>query len=184
MNISNDNEECNNQFTPAFRIGQGFDLHRLVAGRKLILGGVEIPHNLGLLGHSDADVLVHALIDALIGAVALGDIGKFFPDNDAQYKDISSRLLLIKTWNKIKSSTNYIINNIDATIIIQTPKLRNYIDIMRANIADDLKIQLNQINIKAKTSEGIGIVGRNEAVIAEVVVLLVNQEIAEVQRKN
>lgn len=168
-------QEVNNNFTPAFRIGQGFDLHKLVAGRKLILGGVEIPHNLGLLGHSDADVLLHALIDALIGAVALGDIGKFFPDNDPRYKDISSRQLLIETWDKIKTTTNYVINNIDATIIIQTPKLRNYIDAMRANIAHDLNIQLNQINIKAKTSEGVGIVGRNEAVIAEAVVLLVNQ---------
>ncbi len=158
------------------RIGQGFDLHRLVAGRKLILGGVDIPYHLGLDGHSDADVLIHAIIDGLIGALALGDIGKFFPDTDKQYKDINSRLLLKQVINKIYIEHNYTIINIDSTIIIQKPKLRNYIDIMRSNIATDLNININQINIKAKTSDNVGIVGREEAVIAECVVLLIKDK--------
>jgi 2C-methyl-D-erythritol 2,4-cyclodiphosphate synthase len=132
-----------------FRIGQGFDLHRLVAGRKLILGGIEIPYEYGLAGHSDADVLIHAIIDALIGAVALGDIGKLFPDNDSKFKDI------------------------DSTIILEQPKLRDYIDLMRASLAKVLDLRIDQISIKAKTSEKIGVVGRGEAAIAEAVVLLI-----------
>jgi 2-C-methyl-D-erythritol 2,4-cyclodiphosphate synthase len=155
------------------RIGQGFDLHRLVDNRRLILGGVEIPFHKGLLGHSDADVLIHAIIDALIGAVALGDIGKFFPDNDQKYQDADSSILLKQVAEKIKVDTQYNINNIDSTVIIQSPVLRNYIDSMRLNIANVLGIDIEQINIKAKTSEGIGIVGRGEAVIAEAVVLLI-----------
>lgn len=154
------------------RIGQGFDLHKLVPNRKLVLGGVYIPYELGLLGHSDADVLLHAIIDAIIGAVALGDIGKFFPDTDKQYKDADSRVLLRAIGNKVKQETSYVINNIDSTIIIQAPRLRDHIDNMRTNIASDLNIDIDQINIKAKTSEGVGIVGRQEAVIAEAVVLL------------
>ena len=153
------------------RIGQGFDLHRLVENRKLILGGIEIPFEKGLAGHSDADVLLHAIIDALIGALALGDIGKFFPDTDQPYKDANSLNLLLVITDKV-IELGYKIGNIDATIIIEKPKLRDYIDTMRYKIADTLKIDLNQINIKAKTSEKVGIVGRGEAVIAEAVVLL------------
>ena len=154
------------------RIGQGFDLHRLVSGRKLILGGVDIPYHMGLDGHSDADVLIHAVIDALIGALALGDIGKLFPDTAAEFKDIDSRILLRKVMNKI-SAADYKVNNLDATIIIEAPKLRDYIDAMRTNLASDLNIDLDQVNIKAKTSEGVGIIGRKEAVVAETVVLLI-----------
>ena len=155
-----------------FRIGQGFDLHRLVSGRKLILGGVEIPARMGLDGHSDADVLLHAIIDALIGAAALGDIGKLFPDNQAKYKDIDSKLLLSEVYQQI-SNLGYKINNIDSTIILEEPKLRDYIDSMRQVIATLLNLRLDQVSIKAKTSEKIGIVGRGEAAIAEAVVLLV-----------
>ncbi|RTK93976.1 MAG: 2-C-methyl-D-erythritol 2,4-cyclodiphosphate synthase [Neisseriaceae bacterium] len=155
-----------------FRIGQGFDLHRFVEGRKLILGGLEIPYEKGLDGHSDADVLVHAIIDALIGALALGDIGKFFPDTDQQYKNADSMKLLAKVNEHIIAS-EYKIGNIDSTIIIERPKLRDYIDTMRENIAQILGIDISQINIKAKTSEKVGIVGRGEAAIAEAVVLLI-----------
>lgn len=155
-----------------FRIGQGFDLHRLVDDRPLILGGIHIPYHKGLLGHSDADVILHAIIDSLIGAAGLGDIGKLFPDNDPQFKNIDSKVLLAKTHQKI-IELGFVINNIDATIIIEQPKLRDYIDLMRETIAKILSIELNQINIKAKTSEGIGIVGNGEAAIAESVALLV-----------
>ena len=155
-----------------FRIGQGFDLHRLVAGRKLILGGIEIPYDYGLAGHSDADVLIHAIIDALIGAVALGDIGKLFPDNDSKFKDIDSKILLKKVYQQI-SELGYQINNIDSTIILEQPKLRDYIDLMRASLAKVLDLRLDQISIKAKTSEKIGVVGRGEAAIVEAVVLLI-----------
>jgi len=155
------------------RIGQGFDLHRLVTGRKLILGGIEIPFDKGLEGHSDADVLIHAIIDALLGAACLGDIGRLFPDTDKQYKDISSRELLKIVNNKIKDDCLYKINNIDSTIILEQPKLSGYIEHMRRNLAEDLEIDLDQINIKAKTSEKIGIVGSGEAAIAEAVVLLI-----------
>lgn len=156
------------------RIGQGFDLHRLVEGRKLILGGVHIPYEKGLLGHSDADVLIHAIIDALIGALALGDIGKLFPDTSAEFKDIDSTILLQKVMNVVLEK-NYIINNLDSTIIIEQPKMRPYIDLMRKTLATILHIDIDKINIKAKTSEKIGIVGRGEAVIAEVVVLLIKE---------
>lgn len=155
-----------------FRIGQGFDLHRLVAGRKLILGGIEIPYEYGLAGHSDADVLIHAIIDALIGAVALGDIGKLFPDNDSKFKDIDSKILLKKVYQQI-SELGYQINNIDSTIILEQPKLRDYIDLMRSSLAKVLDLRIDQISIKAKTSEKIGVVGRGEAAIAEAVVLLI-----------
>ena len=155
-----------------FRIGQGFDLHRLVVGRKLILGGVEIPFEKGLAGHSDADVLLHAIIDALIGAAALGDIGKLFPDNDNKFKDIDSKVLLKEVYQQI-SDLGYQINNIDSTIIFEQPKLRDHIDEMRAIIAKLLDLRIDQISIKAKTSEKVGIVGRGEAVIAEAVVLLI-----------
>ena len=155
-----------------FRIGQGFDLHRLVSGRKLILGGIEIPYEQGLAGHSDADVLIHAIIDALIGAAALGDIGKLFPDNDSKFKDIDSKILLKKVYQQI-SQLGYQINNIDSTIILEQPKLRDYIDLMRASLARVLDLRIDQISIKAKTSEKIGVVGRGEAAIAEAVVLLI-----------
>lgn len=154
------------------RIGQGFDLHALVKGRKLILGGVIIPHDYGLQGHSDADVLIHAIIDSLIGALALGDIGKFFPDTDNLYKDADSRELLRQVITKINNEHSYTVVNIDSTIIIEKPRLRDYIDKMRENIASDLNIYISQVNVKAKTSEGVGIVGRKEAVVAEASVLL------------
>ncbi|HMT03531.1 MAG TPA: 2-C-methyl-D-erythritol 2,4-cyclodiphosphate synthase [Burkholderiales bacterium] len=156
-----------------FRVGQGFDIHRMTLLRPLIIGGVRIPYPLGLLGHSDADVLLHSIIDALIGALALGDIGKLFPDTDSEYKNIDSRILLKKVYEKIKSTYEYKINNIDSTIIIEKPKLRDYIEKMRENIAKDLEINLDQINIKAKTNEGVGDVGKNKAVIAQAVVLLI-----------
>lgn len=155
-----------------FRIGQGFDLHRLVEGRPLIIGGVEIPYHQGLDGHSDADVLIHAIIDALIGAAALGDIGHLFPDTDPQYAGADSKKLLANVYQLITES-GYVVNNIDSTIIIEKPKLRDYIDTMREVIAKLLNLRLDQVNIKAKTSEKIGIVGRGEAAIAEAIVLLV-----------
>ena len=156
-----------------YRIGNGHDIHRLVEGRKLVIGGVEIPYKCGLLGHSDADVLIHAIIDAFIGAVALGDIGKLFPDTDNKYKDADSRDLLRQVVAKVKCETDYSLSNLDATIIIQAPVLRGFIDSMRVNIAADIGVAIDQVNIKAKTSESIGIVGRGEAVIAEAVVLLI-----------
>lgn len=155
-----------------FRIGQGFDLHRLVEGRPLIIGGVEIPYHQGLDGHSDADVLIHAVIDALIGAAALGDIGHLFPDTDPQYAGADSKKLLAHVYQLITES-GYVVNNIDSTIIIEKPKLRDYIDMMRETIAKLLNLRLDQVSIKAKTSEKIGIVGRGEAAIAEAIVLLV-----------
>lgn len=155
-----------------FRIGQGFDLHRLVEGRPLIIGGVEIPYHQGLDGHSDADVLIHAIIDALIGAAALGDIGHLFPDTDPQYAGADSKKLLANVYQLITES-GYVVNNIDSTIIIEKPKLRDYIDTMREVIAKLLNLRLDQVNIKAKTSEKVGIVGRGEAAIAEAIVLLV-----------
>ncbi len=155
------------------RIGQGFDLHRLVDGSSLVLGGVSIPHTKSLLGHSDADVLIHAIIDALIGALALGDIGKFFPDTDIKYKNINSRTLLRDVIKIVNEEHGYLVNNLDTTIIAESPKLRPYIDEMRANIASDLNLQLDQVSIKAKTSEKVGVVGREEAIVAEAVVLLI-----------
>lgn len=155
-----------------FRIGQGFDLHRLVEGRPLIIGGVEIPYHQGLDGHSDADVLIHAIIDALIGAAALGDIGHLFSDTDPQYAGADSKKLLANVYQLITES-GYVVNNIDSTIIIEKPKLRDYIDTMREVIAKLLNLRLEQVSIKAKTSEKIGIVGRGEAAIAEAIVLLV-----------
>lgn len=155
-----------------FRIGQGFDLHRLVEGRPLIIGGVEIPYHQGLDGHSDADVLIHAIIDALIGAAALGDIGHLFPDTDPKYAGADSKKLLANVYQLITES-GYVVNNIDSTIIIEKPKLRDHIDVMRDVIAKLLNLRLEQVSIKAKTSEKIGIVGRGEAAIAEAIVLLV-----------
>lgn len=145
------------------RVGMGYDVHRLVEGRKLILGGVEIPYEKGLLGHSDADVLLHAIMDALLGAAALGDIGKHFPDTDPAYEGASS-IELLKHVGKLIEDESYIIENIDAVIIAQRPKMRDYIDTMRKNIADALGIEVNQVNVKATTEEGLGFTGSGEGI--------------------
>lgn len=153
------------------RIGTGFDVHRLTENRKLILGGVEIPFEKGLLGHSDADVLLHALMDAMLGAAALGDIGKLFPDQDDSYKDISSLLLLERTGRAV-AEAGYSLGNLDATIICQRPKLAGYIDQMRENIARVLGVPIEQISVKATTTEKLGFTGRGEGIAAEAVCLL------------
>lgn len=153
------------------RVGMGYDVHRLVEGRKLILGGVEIPHTTGLLGHSDADVLVHAIMDALLGAAALGDIGKHFPDTDERYKGISSMELLTEV-RDLLSEKGYLIENLDATIIAQKPKLRPYIEQMERNIADVLQIDVSQVNIKATTEEGLGFTGTEEGISAQAICAL------------
>ncbi len=154
-----------------FRIGHGYDLHRLVEGRKLILGGVDIPFEKGLLGHSDADVAVHALMDALLGALALGDIGKHFPDNDPEYAGISSILLLKKVYELI-SRENYTLSNADITIIAQRPKLLPYIPEMRKNIAETLGCDISEISVKATTEEGLGFTGSGEAISSHAVCIL------------
>ena len=154
-----------------FRIGQGFDLHRLVEGRPLIIGGVEIPYHQGLDGHSDADVLIHAIIDALIGAAALGDIGRHFPDTDDGYKGADSRVLLRGAVALIQAA-GYRVGNVDATIICQTPKMAPYIPEMVKNIADDLGISAGHVNVKAKTNEGLGHLGRGEAIAVDAVALI------------
>lgn len=153
------------------RIGHGYDVHRLVSGRKLILGGVEIPFEKGLLGHSDADVLLHVVMDALLGAAGLGDIGKHFPDSDEEYKDISSMTLLSKVADMLLEKT-YIVENIDATIVAQKPKMALYIDDMRKNISKVLNIELSQVNIKATTEEGLGFTGDGEGISAHAVCLI------------
>ena len=150
------------------RVGMGYDVHKLVEGRDLILGGVKIEHSLGLLGHSDADVLVHAIMDALLGAAALGDIGKHFPDTDEQYKGADSMKLLAHVAELIEQE-GYVIENIDATIIAQKPKLRPYIEQMEENIARVLHIQKNQINVKATTEELLGFTGREEGMAAQAI---------------
>ena len=153
------------------RIGSGYDVHRLAEGRKLILGGVEIPYEKGLLGHSDADVLVHAVMDALLGAAAIGDIGRHFPDNDEQYKNISSLLLLEKVSLLLKER-GYNTINIDATVIAQRPKLAPYIEQMVKNMADVLGVPCDSINIKATTEEGLGFTGSGEGIAAQAVCLI------------
>ncbi len=153
------------------RIGQGFDVHQLVEGRKLIIGGVDIPYGKGLLGHSDADVLLHAICDALLGAAALGDIGKHFADTDAKYKDIDSRILLRDVAQKIRAA-GYRVGNVDATIIAQAPKMAPHIPQMAANIAADLGIELNAVNVKATTTEHLGYAGRGEGIGAQAIALL------------
>lgn len=153
------------------RIGMGYDVHRLVEGRKLILCGVEIPYEKGLLGHSDADVALHAIMDALLGAAALGDIGKHFPDNDDRYKGISS-LELLRRVGKLLDEKNYVIENIDATIIAQKPKMRPYIDEMRKNIADTLKLDIDRVNVKATTEEGLGFTGTEEGISSQAICML------------
>ena len=150
------------------RVGMGYDVHRLTEGRKLILCGVEIPYEKGLLGHSDADVAVHAIMDALLGAAALGDIGKHFPDTDAQYAGISS-ILLLKRVGDLLEENNYIIENIDATIIAQRPKLLPYMPQMVKNVAEALGIEENQVNIKATTEEGLGFTGKGEGVSSQAI---------------
>lgn len=153
------------------RIGNGYDVHKLVEGRKLMLGGFEVPHTKGVLGHSDGDVLLHAITDAIIGALAMGDIGLHFPDNDKNLKDISSRILLEKI-NSLMLEKNYRIVNLDSIIVIQKPKLRPYIDEIRKNIADILKIDVNLVNVKAKTEENLGFTGDESGVKSYCVVLL------------
>lgn len=153
------------------RIGSGYDVHRLAEGRKLILGGVEIPYEKGLLGHSDADVLVHAVMDALLGAAAMGDIGRHFPDNDEKYKNISSLLLLEKVSLLLKER-GYNTINIDATVIAQRPKLAPYIEQMVKNMADVLGVPCDSINVKATTEEGLGFTGSGEGIAAQAVCLI------------
>ena len=153
------------------RIGMGYDVHRLAENRKMIIGGVEIPYEKGLLGHSDADVLLHAIMDALLGAAALGDIGKHFPDTDPAYEGISSMKLLEKV-GQLLEDNRYVIENIDATIIAQKPKMRPYIDIMRENIARALGIELSQVNVKATTEEGLGFTGAMEGISSQAICML------------
>ncbi|MDO8810733.1 MAG: 2-C-methyl-D-erythritol 2,4-cyclodiphosphate synthase [Gallionella sp.] len=153
------------------RIGQGFDVHQLVDGRKLIIGGVEIPYDKGLLGHSDADVLLHAICDALLGAAALGDIGRHFADSDAKFKDIDSRILLREALHLVREQ-GYRVGNIDATIIAQAPRMAPHIPQMVAHIAADLRVEKNAVNVKATTTEQLGFSGRGEGIAAQAVVLL------------
>ncbi|MRN38989.1 2-C-methyl-D-erythritol 2,4-cyclodiphosphate synthase [Neisseria sp. N95_16] len=153
------------------RIGQGYDVHQLVEGRDLILGGVKIPFEKGLLGHSDADALLHAITDAVLGAAALGDIGKLFPDTAAENKDADSRFLLREAYKAVQAQGWQVVN-VDSTIIAQQPKLRPHIDAMRANIAEDLGIDMACVNVKGKTNEKLGYLGRMEAIEAQAAVLL------------
>ena len=153
------------------RVGMGYDVHRLVEDRKLIIGGVEIPYEKGLLGHSDADVLLHAVMDALLGAAAMGDIGKHFPDTDAAYKGISSVALLEKV-GEMLNKKGFLVENIDATIIAQAPKMRPYIDKMRENIAEALQMDISCVNVKATTEEGLGFTGSGEGISSQAVCML------------
>ena len=155
-----------------YRIGFGYDVHKLVEGRKLKLAGVEIPYEKGLLGHSDADVVIHAIIDALLGSLALGDIGKYYPDTDVNFKDIDSRIMLKIVFGMIKMS-GYKINNLDVTICAQEPKLRSYIIDMRENIANDLECNVQCVSVKATTEEHMGISGSKEGMTAYCVVMIV-----------
>jgi 2-C-methyl-D-erythritol 2,4-cyclodiphosphate synthase len=157
--------------TTGFRIGQGWDVHALVPGRPLVIGGVQIPYTLGLLGHSDADVLLHAIIDALLGAMALGDIGKHFPDTDVQWKNADSKKLLLKVREEVRSR-QWQIMNIDATVIAQAPKLASHIPDMCKHIASLLSLTIEQVNVKAKTAEKLGPVGQGMSIEAQAVVLL------------
>lgn len=153
------------------RIGNGYDVHKLVENRKLILGGVEIPYEKGLLGHSDADVLVHAIMDAILGALAKGDIGKLFPDSSAEFKDISS-ILLLKKVNEVLKKENFGIINIDSIVVAQAPKLAPYIEQMRKNIADALETDVANISVKATTTEKLGFEGRGEGISSYAVCLI------------
>ncbi|MCQ9328973.1 2-C-methyl-D-erythritol 2,4-cyclodiphosphate synthase [Pelistega suis] len=156
---------------PSFRVGQGFDVHALVEGRPLILGGVAIPHTHGLQGHSDADALLHAITDAVLGAAGMGDIGRLFPDTDPQYKGADSRVLLRAAFDKVKSA-GWCVVNVDATIHAQAPKIMPYAPAMVSNIAADLQIAEDCVNVKGKTNEHLGFLGRKEGIAATVVVLL------------
>jgi 2-C-methyl-D-erythritol 2,4-cyclodiphosphate synthase len=153
------------------RIGQGFDVHALVAGRKLVIGGVTIPFEKGLAGHSDADVLIHAICDALLGAAALGDIGRHFPDSDPKYRNVDSRALLREVWAKVRDA-GFSIANIDATVIAEAPKLAPYIGAMVDRLSADLGLEPGCVNVKAKTAERLGALGRGEGIAAEAIALL------------
>lgn len=155
------------------RIGMGYDVHRFAEGRRLIIGGVDIPYEKGLLGHSDADVLLHAISDALLGAAALGDIGKHFPDTDPEYEGADSLKLLAKVGQMLEEH-NYFIENIDATIIAQQPKMRPHIDKMRENIAGALGIEVSQVNVKATTEEGLGFTGKMEGISSQAICMLIS----------
>ena len=156
------------------RIGIGYDVHQLTEGRPLWLGGVLVPHSLGLLGHSDADVLLHAICDAMLGAAALGDIGKHFPDNDPQYKNVDSKLLL-RRCGELLALHDYSVGNIDSIVVAQKPKIAPYIPAMRQTIADTLGISIDRVSVKATTTEHLGFEGREEGISAHAVVLLFNQ---------
>lgn len=156
---------------PPFRIGQGYDCHRLVEGRPLILGGVTIPHKTGLLGHSDADALLHAITDAILGAAGLGDIGRHFPDTDPRFAGADSRVLLREACKRVREA-GYLIGNVDATIIAQAPKMAPHIAHMAANVAADLEVAVAQVNVKAKTNEKMGFLGREEGIATEAVALI------------
>jgi len=153
------------------RVGQGFDVHALVAGRRLVVGGVEIPHDKGLLGHSDADVLLHAICDALLGAAALGDIGRHFPDSDTRYKDADSRALL-RHVGQLVLEAGYVVANLDATIIAQAPRMAPHIPRMVAQIASDIGMDERRVNVKATTTESLGFTGRGEGIAAQAICLL------------
>ncbi len=153
------------------RIGQGFDVHALVPGRKLVIGGVEIPYHMGLQGHSDGDVLLHAICDALMGAAALGDIGRHYPDSEPQYSDIDSRMLLRDTARKVERA-GFRIVNVDATIIAQAPRMAPHMSRMIGNVASDLGLKPAAVNIKATTTEGLGFTGREEGIAAQAIALL------------
>jgi 2-C-methyl-D-erythritol 2,4-cyclodiphosphate synthase len=157
--------------TMNFRIGQGYDVHALVPGRKLILGGIEIPHAAGLLGHSDADVLLHAITDAILGAAALGDIGRMFPDNDERWRDADSRMLLREAMAAVRAA-GWRVGNVDATVVAQAPKIAAHVGAMGVNIATDLGIAPGCVNVKGKTHERLGFEGRQEGIAAQAVVLL------------
>ena len=157
--------------TPPFRVGQGWDVHALVEGRPLVLGGVVIEHTHGLLGHSDADVLLHAITDALLGAAALGDIGRHFPDTDARFQGADSWHLLQEAAQRVRQA-GYAIGNVDSTVLAQAPKLAPHIDAMRTRIAQALEVEISQVNVKAKTAEKIGPVGQGQSMEAQAVVLL------------
>ena len=156
-----------------FRIGSGFDVHAFAENRKLILCGVQVPYTQGLLGHSDADVALHALMDALLGAAALGDIGKYFPDTDARYKDADSRKMLLVV-NRLLRQEGWQVNNVDITIIAQRPKLAPYIEAMRQSVAGDLQVPVTAVSVKATTTEHLGFTGRGEGIAAEAVASLVS----------
>jgi len=154
-----------------FRIGHGYDVHKLENGKKFIIGGIQIDHDKGAVGHSDADVVIHVICDALLGALSLGDIGKHFPDTDEKYKGIDSKVLLYKVLDLVKEK-EYRVSNVDVTILLQKPKLRNHINSMRATLSNIMEIDISQISVKATTTEGLGFVGREEGVAAHCVCLI------------